>query len=355
MRHKRRGEPIAPVVQWIEYRIPVPTIGVRLPTGVLLFAMKTVILDGHLANPGDLSWESLQTFGELTVYPRTEPSDVVTRCAGAEAVIVNKVVMTADVIASLPDLKYIGVLATGYNNVDIEAARRAGVTVCNVPAYSTDSVAQTVFSLLLQITNRAADYAADVRNGRWQHCEDFSFTLGPIRELAGLTMGIYGLGNIGKRVAAIAHAFGMKVVSPTSQPQASLPDYIKKVTFDEFFAESDVISVNSPLTATNKGIFNAAAFGRMRRGVIFINTSRGPLVVERDLADALASGQVGAAGLDVLCEEPPRNGSVLTSAPNCYITPHLAWQSTAARRRLVDITCGNVAAFVAGKPQNVVS
>lgn len=317
--------------------------------------MNIVILDGYLANPGDLDWTALEQLGNLTVYPRTAPSDVIDRCHEADAVIVNKVLMTADVIAALPRLRYIGVLATGYNNVDIDAAARAGITVCNVPAYSTEAVAQTVFSLLLHITNRVADYAADVTAGRWNECEDFSFTLGPIRELAGLTMGVYGLGNIGSRVAAIASAFGMKVVSPTSRLADSLPEYVRKVTFDEFLAQSDVISVNSPLTAANRGIFCAAAFAKMRTGVIFINTARGPLVDEAALADALRSGTVGAAGIDVLCQEPPREGSPLIGAPNCFITPHIAWQSTAARRRLLDITAANVAAFIAGKPQNVVN
>lgn len=317
--------------------------------------MNIVILDGYLANPGDLDWTALEQLGNLTVYPRTAPSDVIDRCHEADAVIVNKVLMTADVIAALPRLRYIGVLATGYNNVDIDAAARAGITVCNVPAYSTEAVAQTVFSLLLHITNRVADYAADVTAGRWNECEDFSFTLGPIRELAGLTMGVYGLGNIGSRVAAIASAFGMKVVSPTSRPVDSMPDYVRKVTFDEFLAQSDVISVNSPLTAANRGLFGADAFAKMRTGVIFINTARGPLVDEAALADALRSGTVGAAGIDVLCQEPPREGSPLIGAPNCFITPHIAWQSTAARRRLLDITASNVAAFIAGKPQNVVN
>ncbi len=317
--------------------------------------MNIVILDGHLANPGDLSWDAFQKLGNLTVYPRTAPADVVARCREAEAVIVNKVLMTAEIIAALPQLRYIGVLATGYNNVDIDAAAAAGITVCNVPAYSSEAVAQTVFSLLLHIANRAADYAAEVRSGRWRHCDDFSFTLGPIRELAGLTMGIYGLGNIGKRVAAIAAAFGMKVVSPTSQNPESIPGYVTKVTFDEFLAQSDVISVNSPLTASNKGIFNAAAFGRMRPGVIFINTARGPLVVEADLADALRSGKVAAAGVDVLCQEPPRSGSPLIGAPNCFITPHIAWQSTAARRRLLAVTAENLAAYLSATPQNVVT
>ena len=317
--------------------------------------MKIVVLDGHVANPGDLSWDSLASLGELTVYPRTAPGEVLERCAGATAGFTNKVVLDSAIIASLPDLKFIGVLATGYNNVDTAAAAQAGIAVCNVPAYSSDSVAQTVFSMLLEITNRTGEYASEVRSGRWASCPDFSFTLGPITELAGLTMGIYGLGNIGRRVAAIASAFGMNVVSPTSQEAAALPPYVTKVNFDEFLAMSDVISLNAPLTASNRGKFNAETFARMKRGVIFINTARGPLVDEAALADALRSGQVGAAGLDVLGQEPPASDNPLLTAPHCYITPHIAWQSTAARRRLLAVSASNLAAFISGRPQNKVN
>lgn len=314
--------------------------------------MKTVILDGYVANPGDLDWTPVSACGDLTVYDRTSPAQIVERARDAEAVIVNKVVLDADTLRRLPHLRYIGVLATGYNNIDIEAARAAGIAVCNVPAYSTDSVAQTVFALLLHITCRVADYSAEVAGGRWASCPDFSFTLGPIRELAGMTMGIYGLGNIGGRVAAIAAAMGMNVVSPTSKPQEALPGYVKKVTFDEFLEQSDVVSLNAPLTAENRHLFNADVLGRMRRGVILINTARGPLVDEAALAEALKSGQVGAAGIDVLEQEPPRQGTPLLSAPNCFITPHIAWQSTAARRRLIDVTGQNLAAFIAGGKLN---
>jgi len=317
--------------------------------------MKIVVLDGYVANPGDLSWDELAGLGDLTVYPRTAPAEVLARCEGADAVFTNKVVITAEMIARLPELRFIGVLATGYNNVDIAAAAAAGIVVCNVPAYSTDAVVQTVFSLLLAITNRTSEYSGKVRAGKWSSCPDFSFTLGPITELAGLTMGVYGLGNIGRRVAAVAAAFGMKVVSPTSQAADSLPAYVSKVSFGEFLGQSDVISVNSPLTAANRHIFNSDAFDRMRRGVIFINTARGPLVDEDALAAALASGQVGAAGLDVLGQEPPAADNPLLAAPNCFITPHIAWQSTAARRRLLAISAENLAAFIAGKTQNKVN
>lgn len=317
--------------------------------------MKIVVLDGYLANPGDLSWTPLEEYGSLTVYDRTAPDQKVERAKDADAIFVNKVVIDQSVMDALPALKFIGVMATGYNNIDIPAARSKGITVCNVPAYSTDAVAQTVFALLLEITNRVGEYSRQVNSGKWAESPDFSFTLGPILELSGLTIGIYGLGNIGRRVAAIANAFGMKVTSPTSQAPESLPPYVRKVTFEEFLASSDVISINSPLTADNRHIFNREAFARMKPGVIIINTARGPLIDENDLAEALRSGRVRAAGLDVLEQEPPRDGSPLIGAPNCFITPHIAWQSTAARRRLVEICIANLTAFAEGKPVNVVS
>ena len=317
--------------------------------------MKIVILDGYMANPGDLSWDAVARLGDTAVYDRTAPDEVVERAKDAQAVFVNKVLMTDEILGRLPRLKFIGVMATGYNNIDVKAACRRGVCVCNVPAYSTEAVAQTVFALLLEITNRVGRYSSLVHSGQWAESKDFSFTLGPITELSGLTMGVYGFGNIGRRVAAIASAFGMNVISPTSQPRENLPGYVAKVTFDEFLAQSDIISVNSPLTDANRHIFNDSAFEKMRRGVILINTARGPLIDEQALADALESGQVGAAGVDVLEQEPPRSGSPLIGAPRCFITPHIAWQSVAARRRLIDICAANLAAFVAGKPINVVS
>lgn len=317
--------------------------------------MLTVVLDGHVANPGDLSWNEIEKFGEVRIYPRTSPDEVVERCADADVVLTNKVVIDETAMSRLPRLKYIGILATGYNNVDVEAARRRGIPVCNVPAYSTDSVAQTVFALLLEITNRVGAYSEKTARGEWTSCADFSFTLGPIAELSGMTMGIYGLGNIGRKVAEIAHAFGMKVVSPTSQRADAIPGYVEKVDFEEFLRRSDVVSLNAPLGASNRGLFNAPVFARMKRGAILINTARGPLVDEADLAAALRDGRIGAAGVDVLCQEPPRGGSPLLSAPNCFVTPHVAWQSTAARRRLLDVTASNIAAFLAGEPANVVN
>lgn len=317
--------------------------------------MEIVILDAQVANPGDMSWDGLAALGNLAVYPRTAPGEIVERASRADAVFVNKVVLDADTLAALPRLRFIGVLATGYNNVDIAAARARGITVCNVPSYSSDSVAQLVFAMLLAIVCRVETYSASVERGDWGSCPDFSYTLGPVTELDGKTIGIYGLGNIGMRVAAIARAFGMRVISPTSRPAESLPEYIEKVDFAGMLAQSDVISVNAPLTPSNRGIFNAGAFAAMKRGVIFINTARGPLVDEAALSAALREGHVGAAAVDVLAEEPPRSGSPLIGAPRCLVTPHIAWQSVEARRRLIDISAGNLRLFLAGTPQNVVS
>ena len=316
--------------------------------------MKIVVLDGYVANPGDLSWEPLASLGELEVFDRTSPDRIVERAKNADAIFVNKVVIDREILGSLPRLGFIGVMATGYNNIDVEAARRSGVTVCNVPAYSTESVVQTVFALLLEITNRVGEYSSKVVEGEWETCRDFSFTLGPITELCGQTIGIYGLGNIGKRVAQIANAFGMKVVSPTSQPSDSLPDYINKVDFDEFLRQSDIISINSPLSERNFHIFNKDNLSKTRKGVIIINTARGALVDENALAQALRSGHVKGAGVDVLEKEPPRDGSPLIGAPNCYTTPHVAWQSTTARRRLIEICRKNLESYISGNPINVV-
>lgn len=316
--------------------------------------MEIVVLDGYVANPGDMHWDGLDKIGKLTVYDRTPADKIAERAANADAVIINKVVLNRSIIGQLPKLKYIGLLATGYNNVDVDACRERGIVVTNVPAYSTDSVAQTVFAHLLNITNHVADYAAAVNDGRWQNCPDFSFSLGAEPELAAMTMGIYGLGNIGRKVAQIANAFGMRVISPTSQAVNQIPDYVKKVNWEEFLAQSDVISVNAPLAADNLHIFNSDAFSKMKKGVILINTSRGPLINEKDLAAALKDGKVGAAGLDVLEQEPPRDGSPLIGIPNCYITPHIAWKSTEARRRLIDAVASNLEAWAAGKPVNVI-
>lgn len=312
---------------------------------------KIVILDGYVANSGDLSWEALDKFGEVTVYDRTAPDKVVERAADATCVLTNKVLMTADVLAELPKLKYIGVLATGYNNVDIEAARQRGIIVTNVPAYSTDSVAQLVFALLLNVVNDIHSYAESVSRGDWGNCDDFSYRLKPFDELAGQTMGVIGMGNIGSRVARIAMAFGMNVITTSAR---SLPEGVERVEADELFRRSDVVSLNTALTPATKGLINARTLELMKPSAILINTSRGPLIDEDALAAALRSGRIAAAAVDVLCEEPPRSGSPLVGCPGAYITPHIAWQSTQARRRLLDIAMSNVGAYVKGAPVNVV-
>lgn len=313
---------------------------------------KIVILDGYVANSGDLSWDALKELGELTVYDRTAPDEVVARAKDAEAIYTNKVLITDELMGELPDLKFIGVLATGYNNVDIEAAKRRGITVCNVPAYSTDSVAQLVFAHLLHIINTIGDYAASVNRGEWAGNRDFSYRLSAFNELAGMTMGIIGMGNIGRRVAAIAQAFGMKVITNSGR---ELPEGVERVGHDELFKRSDVISLNSALTPATKGIINREALAMMKPTAVLINTSRGPLVDEEALADALREGRLAGAGIDVLCEEPPRSGSPLIGCPRCYVTPHIAWQSSQARQRLVDISIENLRKFSIGEPQNVVS
>ena len=310
---------------------------------------KIIILDGYVANSGDLSWEPLRELGELTVYDRTAPEEVTERAADATAIYTNKVLITDDVMEALPELKFIGVLATGYNNVDIDAAHRRGITVCNVPAYSTDSVAQLVFAHLLHILNSIGDYAASVNSGEWAGNRDFSYRLRPFDELAGQTIGIIGMGNIGHRVAAIAQAFGMRVVTNSGR---ELPDGVERVSLDELFRQSDVISLNSALTPATKGIISREALALMKPTAIIINTSRGPLIEEEALAEALREGRIAAAGIDVLCEEPPRKGSPLIGCPRCFVTPHIAWQSSQARQRLVDISIDNLRRFLDGKPQN---
>ena len=317
--------------------------------------MNIVILDGHCANPGDLSWEPLREFGELTVYPRTSAKDVVSRIADADAVMTNKMVLNAAVLSQLPRLKYIGVLATGFNTVDIEAARKLGITVTNVPAYSTESVAQMVFAHILNITNRVAHYAAQNRAGRWSEGEDFCYADTPLIELAGKKIGLVGLGNTGMQTARIAISFGMEVHAFTSKSHFQLPPEIKKMELDELFAECDIVSLHCPLTEQTREMVNARRLSLMKPNAILINTGRGPLINEQDLADALNSGRIYAAGVDVLSQEPPRAYNPLLTARNCYITPHIAWASTAARQRLMQIALDNLKAYQAGNPINVVN
>ncbi|MDO5525796.1 MAG: D-2-hydroxyacid dehydrogenase [Prevotella sp.] len=316
--------------------------------------MKTVILDGYTANPGDLSWEPLKEIGELTVYDSTRAEKTVERAKDAEIVLTNKVCLRRAEIEQLPKLKYIGVLATGYNVVDVEAARDKGIVVTNVPAYSTESVAQMVFAHLLTVTNRTEHYAVLNRKGKWASCPYFCYWDTQLTEIAGKKIGIVGLGNIGARVAAIANAFGMSVLAYTSKGQQELPPYVRKVEMAELLAESDVVSLHCPLTADTHHLIDSQTLRGMKPSAILINTGRGPLVCQQDVADALKSKSLGAYCADVLCEEPPQADNPLLKCDNAYITPHIAWATKEARVRLVDVAIDNVMAFVNNKPQNVV-
>jgi glycerate dehydrogenase len=317
--------------------------------------MKIVILDGFTANPGDLSWERLAALGELTVYERTAAQQTIERAAEAEIVLTNKVLLRRQEIEQLPKLRYIGVLATGYNVVDIDAACERGIVVTNVPAYSTESVVQMVFAHLLTVTNRTEHYARQNREGRWTSSPDFSYWDTRLTELAGKTFGIVGLGNIGSRVAAIANAFGMKVMAYTSKEASLLPPDIHKGTMAEVLEQSDVVSLHCPLTDNTHHLICRDTLKLMKPTAILINTGRGPLVCEEDVAEALNTGSLYAYCADVLSKEPAEASNPLLKCPTAYITPHIAWATEEARRRLVDVAVGNVCAFVGGTPQNVIS
>ncbi|MBN2645551.1 MAG: D-2-hydroxyacid dehydrogenase [Desulfuromonadaceae bacterium] len=320
--------------------------------------MKIVVLDGHTLNDGDLSWQALETLGPCTVYPRTAPQQVAERCADAELVLTNKVVLDAQQLQALPRLRYIGVLATGYNVVDLEAARRQGIVVTNVPAYSTDSVAQMVFALLLEWCQQVGHHNRRVHEGAWSGCVDFTFRDTPLLELAGKTFGVVGFGQIGAAVTRIAQAFGMNVLVSTRTP-ADHPELVQGrypvVSVDELFQQSDVISLHCPLTAETSRLVNGERLAGMKAGAILINTGRGPLLDEQAVADALQRGQLGALLVDVLSTEPPGADNPLLTAPNCLITPHIAWATLAARQRLMATVVANVRAFLAGTPQNQVN
>lgn len=318
--------------------------------------MKIVVLDGWANNPGDLSWEPLERLGDCIIYDRTSPDEVIERSREAEVVLTNKVTFTRETIAQLPRLRYIGVIATGYNIVDVDAARERGVIVTNVPAYSTNSVAQIVFAHLLNITTHADHYSRSVRSGRWSECRDFSYTDRPITEIAGKTIGIVGLGSIGMAVARIALAMEMKVLAHTSKSAEALPAGIEKAKdLDEVFIRGDVVSLHCPLTAETRGMVDARRLSLMKRTAILINTARGPLVVENELASALRNGRIAAAAVDVMSQEPPERDNQLLKAPHCYFTPHIGWASVEARHRLMDIVVENVARYIAGEPVNVVN
>lgn len=314
--------------------------------------IRIVVLDGYTLNPGDLSWNALESAGDCVIYERTSPSEVVERCRDAEVVLTNKVPVMAAEIEQLPRLAYIGVLATGYNVVDLQAASRRGIVVTNIPAYSTDSVVQMVFAHLLNVTNAVQLHSDSVRRGDWTNCADFSYTLSRQTELVGKTIGIVGLGHIGSRVAAVAYAMGMKVVASTSKSRDELPAYITPLAWDDFLAASDVLSLHCPLTDRTRHLIDAASIAKMKESAILINTGRGPLLDEQAVADALESGKLAAVCVDVLSTEPPAADNPLLTARNCYITPHIAWATYEARVRLMQIAVANIEAYLAGAPVN---
>ncbi len=316
--------------------------------------MKIVIMDGYAVNPGDLSWDSFREFGEVIVYERTAKEDVVARAKEADAVFTNKVVFDAGVLEQLTKLKYIGILATGTNVVDTSAAHRRGIIVANIPAYSTDSVAQLVFAHILNVLNKVDKYAEEVRQERWSNNADFCYWTEQIHEISSLKLGIVGLGHIGQKVATIAHAFGMEVAAYTSKAASDIPSYINKVSLEELFAQADILTLHCPLTPSTQEMINSSTIEKMKRGAILINTGRGPLVNEKDVAQALSSGQLAAYCADVMCSEPPEHSNPLFACKNAFITPHLAWGTLEARIRLMAIAHENVKAFLSGKPINVV-
>jgi glycerate dehydrogenase len=317
--------------------------------------MRIVVLDGNTLNPGDLSWDALNALGQCVVHARTAPGDVIERAQDADIVFTNKTVLDGAALRSLPKLRYIGVLATGYNVVDVRAARERNIVVTNVPAYGTHSVAQHVFALLLELAQHVGHHAGTVREGRWSASPDFCYWDYPLIELEGLTMGIVGFGRIGRAVAKLADAFGMKVLAHDVHPPERLPADVRLVTLDTLFAESDVVSLHCPLTEENRGFADAHRLATMKPSAFLINTSRGLLVNEADLAAVLNAGRIAGAGLDVLAVEPPPADNSLLTAKNCYITPHIAWATRAARERLMHIAVENLRAFLNGGPVNVVN
>jgi glycerate dehydrogenase len=316
-------------------------------------AMNIVVMDGFTLNPGDLDWAPLRALGDCVIYDRTAPDKIVSRARTAEIVLTNKVPLDCLTIERLIRLEYIGVLATGYNVVDIEAAWRRKIIVANVPGYSTQSVAQLVFALVLELAQRVGLHADMVQRGKWSQSPDFTFRASPLVELAGLTLGIVGYGQIGKAVACIGRAFGMKILVNTRTPVEQ--DGIGMGTLDQVFADSDIVTLHCPLTPETEGIVNRVRLESMKPSAFLINTGRGPLVNEADLAGALNRGLIAGAGLDVLSKEPPQPDNPLLTARNCMITPHLGWATLAARQRLIQIAAANIKCFLNGQPQNVVS
>lgn len=318
--------------------------------------MKIVVLDGYTLNPGDLSWSGIEKHGELTVHDRTAPEQIMERLAGAEIVFTNKTPLTREHFAANPQMRFVGVLATGYNVVDIAAAKERKIPVCNIPTYGTMAVAQFAAALMLELCHRVGRHADSVKTGDWSRGSDFCYWLNPLIELDGKTLGVVGFGRIGQAFGKIAQAFGMNILAVDEYPNKSLEsDTLRYTTLDDLYANADVISLHCPLFDNNKGMINQAAIAKMKPGVLILNTSRGPLINEADLAEALKSGRVAGAGVDVLSCEPPTLENPLLSAPNCIVTPHIAWATKEARSRLMNIAVDNLSAFIKGKAQNVVN
>ncbi len=316
--------------------------------------MKIVVLDGYTLNPGDLNWEKFSEIGELKVYDRTSPQDILERTTDANIVLTNKTVLTAENIAAMNKVEYIGVLATGVNVVDLEYTKKTGITVTNVPGYSGSSSAQMVFALILELTNRVGYHSQTVTDGKWSASKDFCYWDYPLVELEGITLGIVGYGGIGKAVARIGLAFGMNILIYNRSVPPDLPDGITYSDLDNLIHSSDIISLHCPLTPQTKGMINKESLAQMKKTAYLINTSRGPLIVENDLADFLNEGRIAGAAMDVLDVEPPDKNCPLLTAKNCYITPHIAWATIASRERLMSIAVENIKSYLAGNPQNVV-
>ena len=319
--------------------------------------MKIAVLDGYTSNPGDLSWDAFEELGELTVHDRTTPEEVVSRCLGCEVVFTNKVVMDAGIMDQLPDLKYIGVLATGTNVIDLEHASQKGICVTNIPGYSMDSVVQHILAFMLHFSSMVSIHNDAVHQEDWVNSKDFCFTLGTLNELSGSTLGIIGLGTIGRKLARVADAMGMKIIAAhqSSMNRLELPYELEWLPVDEVFARADFLSLNCPLTPETDRVVNAERLQKMKSSAVLINTGRGPLVDEQALADALSQGTIAGAGLDVLSTEPPSADNPLLTAKNCVITPHVAWASLQARRRLLAIAAENLSAYLNGDAQNRVN
>ena len=317
--------------------------------------MNIVVLDGHTLNPGDLRWDELKSLGSCEIFERTAPDQILARAANAEIILTNKVVLNRETLAVLPKLRYLGVLATGVNVVDAVAARERGIPVTNIPGYSTRSVAQLTFALLLELTHHAGHHAQTVRDGRWTRSVDFCYADFPLLELDGLTLGLIGFGQIGREVAKIAHAFGLRVLVHSRTKPAQLPAGIELVPLEELLSLADIVSLHCPLTPETNHLINTPRLALMKPSAFLLNTSRGPLVDEAALADALNSGRLAGAALDVLSVEPPPTTNPLLTAKNCLITPHLGWATRAARERLLTIAIANIHAFLAGRPQNVLN